>query len=371
MNVLARNGYEAVSGIRKTYHDSYYKLTFVTGEIIECTIDHIFESIDGPITAKYLTKYQELYHVDNGTTFLKSKCLIKKKFESYDLIDVENGSLYYTNSILSHNCSFLGSSNTLINISKIQQLVFLDPIVEQKYLKIYEQPVKNKIYIALVDVAAGLGQDYSIVNIIDVTTSPYKQVLVYRNNEIDPSSFSIVVENLAKKYNMAYLIIESNNDGKIVSKELWDSEYENLISTRSDLGDNMIKTGKRSQPGIMMTKQTKKNGCSKLKDLIENNVLNIIDSDTIQELSNFIQLKGSYGADTGKHDDIVMTLVMFAWFATTVYFEDVTGNNVNREIKENRVDDELYSLLGFVGGDDNEELPVFNTTQVNSSFNFW
>ena len=45
----------------------------------------------------------------------------------------------------------------------------------------------------------------------------------------------IVVENLSKKYNNAYLIIESNNDGKIVAKELWDNEYENLINSTYDL----------------------------------------------------------------------------------------------------------------------------------------
>lgn len=370
MKVLSKNGNETVSGIRKTIHNEYYVLMFISGDKIECTIDHIFETIDGPVLAKDLNKKQELIHKTEGSTFLKSKRLIKKEFEAFDLVDVENGSLYYTNNILSHNCSFLGSSNTLINVGKLQQLTYLDPIVEQKNLKIYEQPSKEKIYISLVDVAAGLGQDYSIVNIIDVTESPYKQVLVYRNNEIDPSSFSIVVENLSKKYNNAYLIIESNNDGKIVAKELWDNEYENLISTKSDLGDNVIKSGKRSQPGIMMTKQTKRNGCSKLKDMVENDVLLLIDKDTLAEASTFIQSKGSYAADSGKHDDLIMTLVMFSWFVSTIYFEDITGDNVNAAIKNNRADDDLYSLLGFVSGSDDDD-PLFNNTSQNSTFSFW
>ena len=102
----------------------------------------------------------------------------------------------------------------MINVGKLQQMTYLDPIVEQKNLKVYEQPDIEKTYISLVDVSAGLGQDFSIVNIIDVSTTPYKQVLVYRNNEIDPSSFSIIVENLSKK------VLPQGSYGEVFSHNL-------------------------------------------------------------------------------------------------------------------------------------------------------
>lgn len=362
MRVDSNNGQQEFSGIRKTVHDSYFKIEFTTGEIIKCTENHIFETLDGPITAKVIKKSHELIHSENKTTFIKSKRHIKKKFTAYDLVDVDNGSLYYTNNILSHNCSFLGSSNTLIDPGKLQHLVFLPPIISQKYLDIYEQPQPGHIYITTVDTGAGLSQDYSIVNVIDVTETPYQQVLVYRNNEIDPTSFSIVVESIARKYNKSYLIIESNNDGKIVSRELWDMEYENLVNTRSENGDNVVKGGKRSVPGIMMTKSTKRTGCSKLKDLIESTVLVLKDQNTIAELGTFVQSKGSFEAEPGKHDDIVMCLVMFAWFSTTNYFADVSGKDTGQAIKDNRDDDDIHTLLGFINdGDFDDEV----------SFGFW
>ena len=198
MKVLTHNGYQDFSGIRKTVHNKYYEILFESGEILKCTVDHLFETLDGPITAKKIKSTHELIHSIHGNTFIKSKKLIRKKFVAYDLLNVNNGSLYYTNNILSHNCSFLGSSNTLISASKLQQLVFEDPIVEQKHLNIYEQPVSGRTYIATVDVAAGLSMDHSVINIIDVTEAPYKQVLVYRNNEIDPTSFSIVVDQIGE-----------------------------------------------------------------------------------------------------------------------------------------------------------------------------
>jgi len=350
MKVLTSSGYQDFSGIRKTVHKSYYEIEFESGETLKCTRDHIFETINGGVTARKLTKYDELYRQD-GCTFLKKKKLIRRKFVAYDLIDVGGGNLYYTNGILSHNCSFLGSSNTLIDSRKLQQLVHIKPIVDQKDIKIYEQPKQGHVYIATVDVAAGLGQDFSIITIIDVTVAPYKQVLLYRNNEIDPTSFALVVEGIASRYNKAYLVVESNNDGKIVCAELFDMEYENMISTITENGENKIKYGRRSSVGIMMTKLTKKIGCSKLKELVENNVLIIQDEKTISELGTFAATKGTYAAETGKHDDIVMTLVMFAWFSTTIYFADATGYETKQLIQNNRDDDDVHTLIGFISND--------------------
>lgn len=366
MKVLTNVGQQEFAGIRKTEHKKYYEILFESGDILKCTIDHLFETLNGPISAKKLTKNDELIHSICGNTFIKSKKLVRRKFIAYDLVNVENGSLYYTNNVLSHNCSFLGSSNTLISGAKIQQLVFEEPIVQQKNLNIYEQPEQGHVYIATVDVAAGLSMDYSVINVIDVTEAPYKQVMVYRNNEIDPTSFSIVVDSIGKKYNYAYLIVESNNDGKIVCKELWDMEYENMISTKSEQGDNIIKSGKRSAPGIMMTKLTKKVGCSKLKDLIETEVLIVRDQQTISEIGTFVLSKGSYEAEQGKNDDIIMCLVMFAWFASTNYFVDVTGKNTTELIKSNRDDDDIHTLLGFISdGDD-----LFDNGS-SGSYGFW
>ena len=217
MKVLTNVGQQEFAGIRKTEHKKYYEILFESGDILKCTLDHLFETLNGPITAKKLTKNDELIHSICGNTFIKSKKLIRRKFIAYDLVNVENGSLYYTNNVLSHNCSFLGSSNTLISGAKIQQLVFEEPIVQQKNLNIYEQPEQGHVYIATVDVAAGLSMDYSVINVIDVTEAPYKQVMVYRNNEIDPTSFSIVVVLMAFDISSIFLFM---------SDRTWDDPLE-------------------------------------------------------------------------------------------------------------------------------------------------
>jgi hypothetical protein len=74
-----------------------------------------------------------------------------------------------------------------------------------------------------------------------------------------------------------------------------------------------------------------------------------MDADTISEISTFIEKKGSYEADEGYHDDLVMPLVLFGWLTTQPYFKDL--NNINlREIMYQKqiqaIEDEL-TPFGF------------------------
>ena len=55
----------------------------------------------------------------------------------------------------------MGSVNTLINPSKLRNLVYEDPITKNAGLDVYEDPIKDHNYLITVDVARGLGNDYS------------------------------------------------------------------------------------------------------------------------------------------------------------------------------------------------------------------
>ena len=79
---------------------------------------------------------------------------------------------------------FIGSSATLISGAKLRSLAFFDPIKQEECLDIYELPQEKRMYIATVDCSEGVEQDYSTINIIDVTETPYKQVAKYRNNKL-------------------------------------------------------------------------------------------------------------------------------------------------------------------------------------------
>ena len=97
-------------------------------------------------------------------------------------------------------CEFLGSVNTLINPSILKNLIYEDPIQRNAGLDVYEvcQPEHN--YLITVDVARGLGNDYSAFIVFDITEFPYKCVAKYRNNEIKPMLFPNIIEETAKGF---------------------------------------------------------------------------------------------------------------------------------------------------------------------------
>lgn len=246
-------------------------------------------------------------------------------------------------------CEFFGSSNTLISSSKLQQLTFIAPIHADHTFNVYAEPEPSRSYVAAIDVAEGIGKDYSVINVFDITDQPYKQVAVYRNNIIPPLMLIDVAYKILRMYNDAYCIVESNGIGKIVADGLYfDLEYDNILTSRTKGGENIISSS-GEMVGLKQTKRTKLIGCSALKTMLESDTLLVTDFMTIQELSTFVKKSNSYQAEDGKTDDIVMTLVMFCWFASQPYFEDLTDVNVRDLIKSNylKIEENNHLIFGF------------------------
>lgn len=82
-----------------------------------------------------------------------------------------------------------------------------------------------------------------------------------------------------------------------------------------------------------MSPQVKQVGCSNLKTLIEGDKLLINDFDTYSELTTFEQHKTSFAAAEGANDDLVMTLVIFAWATTQKYFREIVNHDLRKQIQ--------------------------------------
>ena len=127
-------------------------------------------------------------------------------------------------------CEFLGSVDTLIAPSKLKTLVYDSPVQKNAGLDIYEIPQKDHDYAMTVDVARGVGSDYSAFVVADITEFPHKIVAKYRNNEIKPMLFPSVIEEVGKNYNDAFVLCEVNDVGDQVASILqYDLEYQNLL----------------------------------------------------------------------------------------------------------------------------------------------
>ena len=270
-------------------------------------------------------------------------------------------------------CEFLGSVDTLINPSKLKTLVYDDPIQKNKGLDVYQSPQEDKDYVVTVDVARGVGGDYSAFVIFDITTFPHKIVGKYRNNEIKPMLFPSVIVDVAKAYNNAYILCEVNDVGDQVAAIIqYDLEYQNLLmcSMRGRAGQIVGQgfSGKKTQLGLKMSKTVKKVGCLNLKTMIEEDKLIFSDYEIISELTTFIQKHNSFEAEEGCNDDLAMCLVIYAWLVAQDYFKELTDQDVRKRIydeQKNQIEQDM-APFGFIL-DGTESL----TGEVDSEGDVW
>ena len=259
-------------------------------------------------------------------------------------------------------CDFLGSADTLIAPSKLQAIPFEDPLSSNAGLDVYQRAEEGHEYINTVDVARGIGGDYSAFIVFDITTLPYQIVAKYRDNEIKPIMFPSVILRVAKEYRFPYILVEVNDIGDSIAATLnYDLEYPNVLmcAMRGRAGQIVGQgfSGNKTQLGVKMSITVKKQGCSNLKAIIEDDKLTFKDFDILRELTTFIQRKQCWEADDGYHDDLVMCMVLFAWLVMQDYFKEMTDIDVRRRIYEeqrNQIEQDM-APFGFVDdglGDD-------------------
>ena len=257
--------------------------------------------------------------------------------------------------------TFFGTGDTLINAETLMSFRAkpYKRAMENGDLLIYEEPITDHEYIMTVDVSKGRGQDYSTFNLIDISVRPFAQVAVYRNNTISPLLFPNIIYKYANSYNKAYVVVESNDQGSVVCNGLYhDLEYEN-IHLESSVKANSI--------GIEITRKTKRLGCSAIKDILENGKLEIVDENTILEISTFTARGQSYEASDGNHDDLMMNLVMFGYFSSTQYFGDMTDINLKNMLFDQRMKEIEDDIVPFGFIDDGSE-HIENLERNNNSW---
>lgn len=284
------------------------------------------------------------------------------------------GELKYNQEIGMH---FLGSSATLVSGEKLSTLPSAKgtPLLKNNTLLQYQAPQEKHSYVMCVDTARGKGLDYSTFHIIDISTLPYKIVCTFRDNNISTMVYPEVIMKMANIYNDAFVLIETNDLGQQVADILfYDLEYENVYMSTSD---DISEGGAKAAPGCRTTKRTKSIGCDALKDLVENDQLEINDAETIAEFTTFVRVGTTYKAEEGKHDDLVMCLVMFAYLTRQPVFKDLFDFSLREQLFSSQLaalDEQMLPLGYFDRGDVVQEPTTHrtgawqeNTTDV---FNF-
>jgi hypothetical protein len=270
-------------------------------------------------------------------------------------------------------CNFLGSSYTLIAADAIGRMSPGNIIYSKDGFDAYEMPlrpenggdIKSHIYVIVADVAQGIEGDYSAFVVIDITEMPWRVVAKYRDNKISPMLYPSVIYKIANEYNEAYVLLEINVSDQVADILHSEYEYENILMINRGATGQVVSGGfggGKTQLGVVTDKKIKRVGCTTFKSLVEEQKLLIPDADIISEISTFVQVKQSYEADDGYHDDLVMPLVLFSWLSTNAYFKDLQDINIRKVMYENKIkmiEDQLTPFGFYNDGSTNSELLDF------------
>ena len=287
-----------------------------------------------------------------------------KPEEFMEKIVKKHGIIYFNQNYANE---FLGSSHTLISSDKLSNMKEgeVERIADGK-LKIYHEPQPGHKYIMAVDPAKD-GTDAFAVQIVDITDFKFIQAATAQL-QIDYLLMPEFIDEWARDYNNAYLIIENNEGaGQSIADQMYQTyEYENLHFDK-DVGRNK----KKKYPGFRTTSKTRKQILQTLKLFIENDKLEVNDKKTINEFYQFILVNGKFQADDGAHDDMIMSLALiFVPFCNTKNFEDM------KALVKNLYDDDLpeeekvdFGELLTIGSFDDSSDEEYAATSKHESWN--
>lgn len=293
VKILTPTGYRSFFKIQKKEGDCI-KITFDDGEI-KCTKDHRFDNNGEEIVASTIKVGQKIC----GKTVVKIEDIGKQTV--YTPVQVEGGHKYISGDLVHYNCSFLGSTATLIDGSYLTKIIGSEPFrIEDNYhLNIYEDPIPGALYVMGVDSSTGVGNDSCTIQVIKIINADrYEQVAAYKNDKIKPYEFAQVVANMSSRYNEAFMVLENNDCGAQVATELW-----------YNIGCGNVLNTDGKGIGTRATPTTKLAACMMLKKAIETDKLFLRDTDTIAQLSRFEEISPNvFRGAKGTHDDLVSAL---------------------------------------------------------------
>ena len=197
IEILTPSGYQKFSGIVK-HTTKCVKITMMSSASLECSLKHPI--IDGVEVRRANTlKVGDEFLTTKGLDSIRTIEYVGDK-EVFDPTDVEGGNLYLANGIfVNHNCQFLSSDPLLINTLVLSLMKSKLPLYTDKGFYFWKEPDPNKTYIVGVDVAEGMGKDFSTIQVIELET--LEQIAEYRDNTVKENQLYDAIKYVLNKLN--------------------------------------------------------------------------------------------------------------------------------------------------------------------------
>lgn len=207
---------------------------------------------------------------------------------------------------------FLGSGNTVLSVDALERIngqlrepIFTDSLDDREKIKglcVFQSPINDITYTMTVDVASGSGSDYSTFQVF--RDDSLEQVAEYKS-QIDNKTFANIIRKVGKRFNLAYVIIETNQ-GMSVFNELYldvNDPYQNMLYEFKN----------RAYRGLHTGPANKKLMLDEFITNIENDHIKIYGKRTLEEIQVYIWHGNKPQASPGYNDDLVLPIMFLAY----------------------------------------------------------
>jgi hypothetical protein len=255
--------------------------------------------------------------------------------------DKEKAKMGYEKFAREYELQFITADSTLIDSQVLANLRHTEPLFKSQEIRWFEKPQANSIYLVSLDPSAGVGQDYSA---IQVWRLPHMtQVAEWMHNR---SSVGTQLKTLIQICNYLekeirklpdqigdpdiYWTYENNSYGQSVTELLNEIGVD---AVPAQLMNEPQQSGQKLKRGLNTNVRTKTQAVTKMKSLVETNKLHIKSKTLITELKNYVSKGDSFAAKSGEHDDLVSALLLIVRMSQNISkWDDATAHMLRDDL---------------------------------------
>jgi len=217
-----------------------------------------------------------------------------------------------------HDCEFVINDETLIDSRVLASLRPIHVLEKHGQVKWYTKPQKGHNYLIALDPSLGTGGDNAAIQVFEIPTM--KQVAEWMHNKTPVQGQIKILRDIT------YYIAEEIGAKNLDTPQIWFSIENNTLGEAAlvvidDLGEEQFKgiflsetkkhgNSRRFRKGFNTTHKSKLLACSRLKNLIETDKIEIKSKNLISELKTYIARGQSYAAKDGETDDLVSATLL-------------------------------------------------------------
>ena len=246
-----------------------------------------------------------------------------------------------------HLNEFIAFDETLIDSVKLSLMETKDVYKKTGQVRWYRPFQNGKTYIAGLDPSLGTGGDNSAIQIYELPGM--RQVGEWMHNKTPVQEQIRILRGMLTEIQSGapeaeiYWSVENNTLGEAALVVINEMGEENLPGTFIS-EPRRAGSSRGYRKGFTTTNKSKLAACSKFKNWIETDKMEIASSTLLRETKTFIARGASYSAKEGETDDLVMSALLVVRVAQQVaQYDEVTYN----ELKDSFSDEEDLAPMPF------------------------